>query len=156
MAGETPRAGGGDSTNHADAVSRQTRWLEFWAHATSPPPVGLGLAPETLWALSWREFEALQRQWENYHRVKLERWAIERAQFANALLTRKDGSGWYPEDFLPDTPENRKRKQMRTAERAQIAKDEADVALLNARLNRMRPGDPEPEGLPEWARKRKA
>lgn len=125
--------------------------MRFWAHATSPAPIGLGLAPERLWALSWREYDALQEQFETYHRNQLQLWAAERAQFANVWTPRKDGAPWHPADFLPDTPETRNQKMQYAAERAQRAREQAEVAMLNARLMRMQPGGSE-EGIPEWAR----
>ena len=109
----------------------------------------MGLSPATLWTLSWRELEALQERYENYQQAELDRWAIERAQVANAWTTRKDGQPWMPEDFLPDGPETGRRKEARAKERTRAARDQAEATMLNARLARMQPGDT--EGVPEWA-----
>jgi hypothetical protein len=102
-----------------------------------------------LWSLSWRELEALEEQHDAYKQAELERWAIERAQVANAWTTRKDGLPWTPEDFLPERPQTGRRKEARAAARLRAQRDQAEVTMMNARLARMRPGDT--EGVPEWA-----
>jgi hypothetical protein len=109
----------------------------------------MGIAPEKLWSLSWCELEALQERYDAYHRHELERWATERADLHNAWMTRKDGQPWTPEDFLPEGPETGRRREERALQRARAARDQAEVAMLNARLAAMRPGDT--EGVPEWA-----
>lgn len=111
--------------------------------------MGLGIAPEKLWSLSWRELEALQERYDAYHRNELERWATERADLHNAWMTRKDGQPWTPEDFLPESADTALRKAERAKARIQAARDQAEVTMLNARLAAMRPGDT--EGVPEWA-----
>jgi len=99
--------------------------------------------------LSWRELEALRERYDHYQQQQLEMWAANRADLHNAWMTRKDGQPWTSEDFLPDTPETAQRKAERITARARAARDQAEVAMLNARLGRMRPGDT--EGVPEWA-----
>jgi hypothetical protein len=111
--------------------------------------VGLGIAAETLWALSWREIEALEECFDAYRHNQLEMWAASRADMHNAWMTRSDGQRWAAEDFLPSTPQTEARKAGRAGERVRAARDQAEVVMLNARLARMRPGDT--EGVPEWA-----
>lgn len=90
--------------------------------------------------MSFREFHALQTL---YH-GKLERWAIERAQFANAHFAN-DRVPFLPEDFLGGG--NREQRKL------QSAKSQLAAAKENLRLNRIKKGDPPPDNLPSWARR---
>jgi len=119
--------------------------LESWAFATSP--YGLGLTSEQSWALTPREFQAL----EGVYLKHLERWGIERAQFANAHFRKNDGTLFDIDDFvsIPGRGERRAAAQRVRRESNQRMLREA----LVARQRRLMAAHQFPEeDLPVWAR----
>lgn len=77
------------------------------------------------------------------------RWATERSMYANVNFLERDSRGnpigvaWLPEDFLGEG-----NRQAREDERtiSTIA-----AAQANAELEKLKKGDPAPEGIPSWA-----
>jgi hypothetical protein len=123
--------------------------LRSWAFATSPH--GLGMSTSESWQRTPREFKALERVYLS----TLERWAIERAQFANAHFKRQDSQTFSADDFL-DTPTARVRKRKREKERfeSMLMKREADSQtrrMIAARSDPALLAVIEAE-LPAWAR----
>lgn len=96
----------------------------------------MGLPAEAFWRLTNREFHALQRVQERDD----ERWAVERAQFAN-VYRGQDEVAFTPEDFL-----GRGDRAGRIREKRQ---SDIEVARINGRLAMLKPGDT--SGMPAWA-----
>jgi len=112
--------------------------MRTWALATSPD--GMGIPPERFWELTWREFDALHTVYIR----KLERWALERADFKNAHFGGKDTPPWTIDEILGRV-DRRKRIQ-------QHGIDQMAVRRENLRLAQIKPGAPPPDNLPEWAK----
>lgn len=110
--------------------------MRLWALATSPQ--GFGLTSEAFWLLTWREWDALREVYE----APIERWSIERAQFANAHFVGQNDEPFVPADFR-----GRGDRAARAMKRIQ---ERAEVERLNRRLQMMKPGE-RPANLPEWA-----
>lgn len=115
----------------------------------------MGLSTETSWGLTPREFAALER----VYFATIERWASDRAWFANAHFKKPDGSQFTADDFL-GTPGalQRQAKHHRAAERAKADLDREDItAARHMRLFRQAMKDRElhakiEKELPVWAR----
>lgn len=112
--------------------------LREWAYATSP--YGLGLTAEQFWTYTPRELKALTR----VHEAHLERWALDRAMFANAHRD-PNSPPFEPGDFLGLSSYEQRRIQ------ANEQRTQDEIALR--REKRRQAGAIEINSVPEWALK---
>ena len=115
--------------------------MRVWSYGVSPQ--GLGLLDEDFWELTPREYYALR----DVQQTATRHWAISQAAFCNAHFVTDDVP-FTADDFLGMSDRQAKlRDRMEGSLRAQS---------LNRQLAMMKPtraGDPEPPGLPVWARR---
>lgn len=96
--------------------------------------------------MTWAEFQALKEIYD----ANLNRWALERAMYANVHFRQVDEHGKFsdvpfePADFLGTG--NRAQRQ------AQSIADKVELMRLNMRLSQIQPGAPPGDDIPEWAR----